>query len=51
VHPFGKAILEKELASAKRSKTIIIFLGRHAKSIAPVYGWAPPDERFIERHD
>jgi hypothetical protein len=36
VHPFGKAIFEKQLQSAKKSYTTLIFLGKNAKRIVPM---------------
>jgi hypothetical protein len=37
VHPFGKAVFEKQIPSVKKSYTTLIFLGRHAKRLAPMY--------------
>jgi hypothetical protein len=36
VHPFGKAIFEKQIPSVKKSYTTLIFLGKHANRIAPM---------------
>jgi hypothetical protein len=36
VHPFGKAIFEKQIPSVKKSYTTLIFLGKHAGRIAPM---------------
>jgi hypothetical protein len=37
VHPFGKAIFEKQIRSIKKSFITLIFLGKHAERIAPMH--------------
>jgi len=37
VHPFGKAIFENQISSVKKTYTTLIFLGKHAKKIAPMH--------------
>jgi hypothetical protein len=37
VHPFGKAIFEKQISSVKKSYTALVFIGKHAKTIASLY--------------
>jgi len=34
VHPFGKAIFEKQISSVKKSYISLVFIGKHASRIA-----------------